>query len=397
MELAMVPQDLIIKLLIISIAAVLAPILSEQLRWFRVPSVVFELILGVLIGPQVLDLVDPLFQINILAKIGLVLLMFLAGYEIDLNKIKGSPLIMASYGWLMSLALALGITVLLTDVGITKHVAIVSLALTTTAFGTLLPILQDAKIFETKLGPFVLAVGTLGEFGPIVVISLLFAVTEPLLTLVFFFLFIVVGVAAAFFAIKMHHSKALLFVRRHLNMSDQLPVRVSMCFILILVSFAIKLELDVLLGAFSAGIVLHLCTQKRDMKAIESKLHAIGFGFLIPLFFIVSGIKLDLYALVSVDCILRMVFFLVCMLIVRGVPAFIFYRKTLTYPEQQALAFFSATGLPLIVVITTLGTASGHMLAVNAVSLVGAGVLSVFLFPILGLNTLRHVKNITIR
>ena len=209
MELAMVPQDLIIKLLIISIAAVLAPILSEQLRWFRVPSVVFELILGVLIGPQVLDLVDPLFQINILAKIGLVLLMFLAGYEIDLNKIKGSPLIMASYGWLMSLALALGITVLLTDVGITKHVAIVSLALTTTAFGTLLPILQDAKIFETKLGPFVLAVGTLGEFGPIVVISLLFAVTEPLLTLVFFFLFIVVGVAAAFFAIKMHHSKAL--------------------------------------------------------------------------------------------------------------------------------------------------------------------------------------------
>lgn len=385
-----IPELLGIKLLIISVAAVLAPILSEQLRWFRVPSVVFELILGVVIGPQVLSLVQPNFQINSLAKIGLVLLMFLAGYEIDIKKIRGLPLTLASYSWITSVFIALGLAFIMMAIGLTLNVVIITLALTTTALGTLLPILQDSNIFETKIGSFVLASGTLGEFGPIVFISLLFAATQPIMTFVFMLIFIVTGVAAAFFAIKAHHSKALLFIRRHLHMSDQLPVRVSICLIFALACLAIKLDLDVLLGAFSAGIVVHLFTQQRDMKTINSKLKAVGYGFLIPLFFIVSGIKLDICALASVDAILRMIFFLACMLIVRGLPVFIFYRKVLTPPEQRALAFFSATGLPLIVVITTLGTINGSMAPVNAVSLVGAGVLSVFLFPILGLKWLHQ-------
>lgn len=249
------PHVLAIKLLIIAFIALIAPILAAQFKHFRMPSVVYEIILGVIIGPQVLNLVQPVFQITALAKIGLVLLIFLAGYEIDPVEIKGKPLILASYSWLGSLVIASILAVILLYLGISIHYFIVPLALTTTAFGTLLPILQDANIFKQRLGPYILATGTLGEFGPIVIISMLFSASKPI-AFIFLTIFLIIGILSAFLIIKLHSSSALNFVKSRLHMSDQLPVRLSMLIILILVCFTMKLDLDVLLGAFSAGILL---------------------------------------------------------------------------------------------------------------------------------------------
>jgi len=137
-----ITDSLSIKLLIISMASVLAPILTEQIKRVHVPCIIFEILLGIIIGPHVLDIVQPLPQINMLATIGLTLLMFLAGYEIELQSIKGRPLNLAIMSWFMSLAIALCIAFVLVDENVVLNTTIISLALTTTAFGVLLPTLR---------------------------------------------------------------------------------------------------------------------------------------------------------------------------------------------------------------------------------------------------------------
>lgn len=124
---------------------------------------------------------------------------------------------------------------------------------------------------------------------------------------------------------------------------------------------------------------------------IESKLEAIGFGFLIPIFFIVSGTHFDLHIFfVKPSTILRLLVFLALMLVVRGGPALLLYRRVLPQVQRVPLALFSATGLPLIVVITAIGTAEGRILPENAAALVGAGMVSVLIFPAAGLRMLRN-------
>ena len=179
-------------------------------------------------------------------------------------------------------------------------------------------------------------------------------------------------------------------LNRHLESSAQLPVRVSLLFVVLLVLLAQALGLDVLLGAFAAGIVVRVVSASSESTAIKTKLEAIGFGFVIPIFFVVSGIQFDLHVFVQHPVSLwRVPVFLVLMLVARGAPVYLLYRKQLAGPQRLPMAFFSATGLPLIVVITSIAVAEGRMLEVNAASLVAAGMLSVMLFPAIGLGTLR--------
>jgi Kef-type K+ transport system membrane component KefB len=207
-------------------------------------------------------------------------------------------------------------------------------------------------------------------------------------------LFVATATAAALLATRARPPKMVALLRRHLHSSAQLPVRVSVLLVLLLVYLAYELGLDVLLGAFSAGVVVKLFTAGEDRVAIESKLQAIGFGFLIPIFFVVSGIKFDLHLLLhQPSALLRLALFLVLMLVLRGLPALILYRRDLSRVERFPLALFSATGLPLIVVITTLGTSENRMLPVNAAALVGAGLLSVVLFPSVGMRLLQRTPD----
>jgi len=213
--------------------------------------------------------------------------------------------------------------------------------------------------------------------------------SEPWITILFFTIFVMIIVVSAIFVAKIQHLQTIKFVRQHLHLSDQLPVRMSIFLIFFLVGLTIKLKLNVLLGAFSAGILVRLFISPKDKVAVESKLKAIGFGFLIPLFFIVTGIHFDLHSLASLNAMWRVLGFFVCLLIVRGVPVFLVYRGLIELPEQKALAFFSATGLPLIVAITQLGLMTHKIQPINAAALIGAGMLSVLVFPILGLHSLK--------
>jgi Kef-type K+ transport system membrane component KefB len=379
-------------LVLVAVAAVVAPILAELSRGLRVPSVVIELLLGILMGPFVLNIAHPNGVITALSDMGLTFLMFMAGFELDLKRIKGSPLNLGVLGWFVSLGIALAFAFALVSSGLALDTLVVGLALTTTALGTLLPILGDAGVLTSPFGAYVVGIGTAGEFGPVVAVAVLLTQKDPRITIPLLLGFVVIAVVTALLAMRAHPPKLVALLRRHLHTSSQLPVRVCVLLVLLLVYLAFELGLDVLLGAFAAGIVVRLFTRGDDSEVIESKLEAIGFGFLIPVFFVVSGVHFDLHILLTrPSALLRLALFLALMLIVRGTPVVLLYRRVLSRAERVPLVFLSATGLPLIVVITTIGTSEGRMLPENAAALVGAGMLSVLLFPALSLSQLRKL------
>ncbi len=377
-------------LVLIGIAAVLAPIVAEWSRRFvAVPEVVIQILFGIILGPYVLDLAHPNGLVTSLADFGLTYLMFLAGTELDLSTMRQGHLGRAAGSWGASLALALGVGVFLHATGLVLDHTVVALCLTTTALGTLLPILHDAGVLRTPVGPSILSVGAVGEFGPIVAVAVLLTNRNAGLTFLLLGLFVAVAVIVALLATQPHPPRFIALMRRHLHSTAQLPVRISVLLVILLVYLAEELSLDVLLGAFAAGVVVRLFIKGEDSAPITSKLEAIGFGFLIPIFFIDSGIKFDLHALIHMPKVLLLVpMFTVTFLLTRALPTWAFFRGVVTNVEARTLAILSATGLPLIVVITTLGVSEHRMKPQNAAALVAAGMLSVLIYPLIGLRWL---------
>ena len=225
-------------LVLIGVVAVISPILAELTGRLAIPDVVFEIILGILIGPAVLGLAHPDSVIVALEDIGLSYLMFLAGLELDLQRIRGRSLELAATGWIISLALALVIASVLTLIGTVLDAIVIGLALTTTALGTLLPILRDAGLFEGRFGARIMAIGSVGEFAPILAIAVLLDHRNPETTSVLLLLFTVVAVTAVLVAARPHPPKLIQFLHRHVHSSAQLPIRISMLLIISLVILA---------------------------------------------------------------------------------------------------------------------------------------------------------------
>jgi Kef-type K+ transport system membrane component KefB len=367
-------------------AAAAAPLLAllaqRPIRSLVVPVVVVELLLGVLIGPEGLQLAELGDVLEFLGQLGLGFLFFFAGYEIRFELIRGSPLRLGVLGWIVSLVLAYSLAGVLEATGVVISGLLTGSAMTTTALGTLIPVMRDAEALSTRLGRFVLGAGAMGEFGPVLIVTLLLSTQSDTATQALLLCaFVAIALAAAAIssgAIGRHYQ----FLERSLETSAQLPVRLTVLLLFALVVIANDLGLDVILGAFAAGAIVQLSLRGREAERFESKLDAVGFGLLIPFFFVTSGMALDLDALTeSVGAALKLPLFLALFLVVRGLPALLLYRRELPSGERISLALFSATQLPLVVAITHIGVDQGHMRASTAAALVGAGVLSVLIFP----------------
>ncbi|MCL4287091.1 MAG: cation:proton antiporter [Thermoleophilia bacterium] len=382
----MVDVDTASFLVIGSTAALAATLVTFGGRWVFVPVVVLELLLGIAIGPDALGLAEADEFITFFSNLGLGMLFFFAGYEIDFDRIRGVPLRLALVGWLVSLVLAYAIAGLLAVAGLVISMVFVGSAMATTAIGTLIPILDDAGELRTRFGTYLLAAGAVGEFGPILLITILFSTDTPLTSGAILILFVVIAVFAAVFAVRFV-GIGWEKIEGAMETSAQLPVRVSVVLVFALAYLASDLGLDLLLGGFVAGIITRMALRGREVTIFESKLSAIGYGFLIPFFFVVSGITFDVSALVADPrrAVLVPIFFLL-FLVVRGAPALLLYRNALLRRDRAALAFFSSTELPLVVAITTIAVAEGHMRATTSAALVGAAVLSTAVYPLLGLR-----------
>ncbi|MGI8714097.1 MAG: cation:proton antiporter [Solirubrobacteraceae bacterium] len=324
--------------------------------------------------------------ISFFSDLGLALLFFFAGYEIDPSQIRGQPLRLALIGWLLSLVLAYAFAGVLALVGVVVSALYTGSALTTTAIGTLIPILSDSGELRSRFGAFMLAAGAVVEFGPVLVITLILSAQGTLHNALILLAFVAVAVLIAVATARSATWTMPLF-ERTLESSSQLAVRWILVLIFALVVLAFHLGLDLLLGGFAAGVIARHALGSRDARVFDSKLTAIAFGAFVPFFFVVSGMRLDLPALfASIGSVAKMLLFFVLFLVVRGLPALLLYRRVMVRRDRLALALMSSTQLPLVLAITALATASGHMRASTAAALVGGAVLSTLFFPVLGLR-----------
>lgn len=369
----------------IVVAAALAAITVAAVpKRFAPPVVVLELALGIAIGPEVLGLAQKDDFVDFFADLGLGMLFFFAGYEIDFERIKGRPVKLGLLGWLLSVALAYAIGGLLVATGVVLSTLFVGSAMATTAIGTLIPILRDSGELKTRFGTYLLAAGGAAEFGPILLVTLVLSTTNPLHEAVILLGFVALALALALISVR-YAWRGWPLLERTLEASGQLAVRITVVLIFGLVLLAGELGLDILLGGFVAGMITRLALKGQELTVFESKLTAIGFGFFVPFFFVASGIAFDLEALGSVGALAKLALFFVLFLVVRGAPAMLLYRGVLKARDRAALAFYSATELPLVVAITTIATEQGHMKSSTAAGLVGAAMLSTLIYPFVGM------------
>lgn len=377
--------------LVVMTIGVIAPLLAEIPKGFRMPTVVLEMVLGIAVGPHLLGLVKAGGLLAWMGNtLGLAALFFSAGMELDVERVRGRPLSLAGCGWLLSLVLGLAVAGLLYVLEIIRAPLMVAVALTTTAVGTLLPILRDDGELETEFGRLILAAGTMGEFGPIVFTSI--ALTSrhgPWTEIGFVVALIAVTFLAAFVALRVRSPGIIELLSRTMHSSTQLPVRISTLLIAFLFVLSETFGLEAVLGAFAAGMVFRIATKGESGKLMRQKIDAVCFGFLVPFFFVTSGINFDLGMLMrNGETMLLIPIFLVMFLVARGTPVLL-YRNYLSKGDRLPFALYASTALPMVVAITHVGVGTGRMQADIAAALVGAAILSVLLFPAIagGLRT----------
>ncbi len=378
------------SLVAVAVVALVAPVVLGVVPRLRVPQVVLLLGGGMLIGPHALGLGAPA-DVQVLADVGLGFVFLLAGYEVDPRLFRQDAGRRAIAAWLVSLALALGVVGGLAAVGIVRAFFPVALALTTTALGTLLPVLRDNGMLRGRLGRNLLAAGAVGELFPVLAIALFLGTQSRFVALLS-----LAGVGALALLLSLGGrvvrpgSRLARVIETGQHETAQITLRGTVLLLLALIAVTDRFHLDAVLGAFLAGVVLRRWVGD-GAPALESKLDAVGYGFFIPIFFVYSGMSLDLDAIREAP--LRLLLFFGLMLALRGLPALAVYRGVATLRERVQIGLITATALPLLVALTEIGVRNGTMLRENASGLVGAGVLTVLVLPALAVVLFRPQRS----
>jgi len=381
-----VNQELL-TLVLVSLLAVLAPLIARGLdHWVRIPIVVFELVLGILVGPSLLGWAVPSDFVGVLSEFGLAMLFFVAGTEIDFTSLRGRTGRRSIGGWLLSLGIGLGVGFILMP---HEGAVVIGVALASTALGTLLPILRDNNELRTPFGKAVGAIGAVGEFGPLIAISLFLGGRSLGLAAVVLAVFALIAAGAIVAALRLPHGALHSFVNSSLHTSGQFALRVVLLILTLLVAVSVVLDLDMLLGAFVAGMVWRLMMRdaaEPDREVVESKIEALAFGFLVPIFFIHTGLTFDLASLLAQPALLSLVpLAALALFVVRGLPSMLSAPEGSSTKDRWSIAFLGATGLPIIVAVTTIGVEDKLIPATTATILVAGGMLSVLLYPLIGM------------
>ena len=365
------------SLLVVSVVSALAPFVCALLHRLHLPQVVVLIVGGVVVGPEVLDLAKPA-SLELIANVGLGFLFLLAGYELELGLFRERGGRLAVVAWCITAGVAVLVTGLLAYVGFIEAYVPVAIGLTTTAFGALLPILRDHDMLGGRFGRYILPAGAVGEFLPIVGIAVFLSANGRLLGLVSLLSMLLVAVLFSLLPRVQLLSRFSAVSSAGEHETSQTTLRLTVALLFALLVVANDFGLDVVLGAFLAGVVLRRWAPG-DVDSLEEKLDAVGYGFFIPVFFVTSGMGLDLQSIAENP--LRLLVFFGLLLAVRGLPALFLYRRDLVLRERLQMMLLTATALPLLVALAEIGLSTGHMLPENAAALVGAGVLSVVVFP----------------
>jgi Kef-type K+ transport system membrane component KefB len=387
------PRSFVLVLAASSVAAIAARIDQRVV----LPSVVLEIALGVLLGPQVLGWVDPDPYLRSFADLGLCALFFFAGLEVVQRKVQPGLLARGSVAWLVSLVLGIALGYTLEAAGLGATGWLVGIALSTTSLGMLVPILSDAGLLGFPLGRSVLGAGVAGEFWPIVVISVaLTGAYGPQVELLLLAAFGILALGTAAAALRARPPRIVEILRETLDSTSLAAVRLAILVLAALVLIARDVGFDFILGAFTAGLVVGLVLDSPEGRTVRIRLEGIGYGLLIPVYFVTTGLSFDLDGLLTPRGALLTVLFAVLMLVVHSLAAFVLGSAS-SMRSAASVALFAATGLPLIVATVSIGTARGTIDADVAAALVGAGMVSVLLFPVIAMRAARDGAAMTAR
>ena len=383
------------NLVVVLAVAAAVPLILSAVPKVPVPGPVLEIVAGIVLGPAVLNLVKPDQAVKLVSTIGLAFLLFLAGLEIDVRHFRGPRARLAALGFGLSAVLALGISGVLHAAGVVESTLLVGIIFIATSLGMIIPILKDAGAAERPVGQFAIAGASLGEVGSVVLLSLFFSgrAASIGLKLLLLLLLAVLIILVVFATTRIERSMWITGVMNRLaDTSAQIRIRLSVLLVVGLGALATHLGFEAILGAFIAGGILRMVDADAEHKhpLFHPKLDGIGYGFLIPAFFVTSGLTFNLSVLFSsASTLLRVPLFLLVLLIVRGLPA-VLYRSALgSTRDVVAVGLLQATSLPFIVAATTIGLQLHAIRPANAAALVAAGLFSVIIFPIISLQLLR--------
>jgi Kef-type K+ transport system membrane component KefB len=389
------------NLLIVVAVAFAAPFLLGLRPSLRLPSVVLEIIAGIVVGPSVLGIAEIDQSLDVIALVGLAFVLFLAGLEIEFDKLRGQVLRLTALGFAVSFGIALIVALGLQAGGLIETPLLVAIILCATSLGVLIPVLKDAGEIESTFGQLVIAAASVADFGAIILLSIFFSgeggTGSTLLLLGSLFVLAAVVYGAARGAGRSMRIRADLL--RLQDTTAQIRVRAALVLFVGFAAIAEELGLEVILGTFIAGAVLGLVDRDEVMTHpdFRRKLEAIGFGFFIPVFFVTTGVRFDLDALTASTRTLIMVpLFLTALFAVRALPALL-YRSVLDGRHTAVAGILQATSLPFIVAASTIGVELGLVDAAESAALIGAGLLSVLVFPLAGLVALRGSNAQTVR
>ncbi len=382
------------NLLIVMAVAFLAPLTLGLFPRLQLPSVVLEIVAGIVVGPSVLGWAEVDEAVQVMALLGLGFVLFLAGLEIEFEKLRGPLLKLTALAFALSFAIAVVVSLGLKAAGLVDTPLLVAIILCATSLGVLVPVLKDSGEIASTFGQLIIASASIADFGSIILLSIFFSgeggTGSTLLLLGALF-----ALAGVIFAVVRgaEHSMRLRedFVRLQ-DTTAQIRVRAAIVLFVGFAALADTLGLEVILGTFIAGAIVSLVDRDQVMThpGFRRKLEAVGFGFFIPAFFVTSGVRFDLDALTSsASSVLMVPVFLAALLAVRGIPALL-YRRALDGRHTTIAGIMQATSLPFIVAATAIGMDLHLIDAAGSAALIGAGLLSVLVFPLAGLLLLKR-------
>lgn len=367
-------------------AAVMAPLISWA-TGKRVPAVVLLIGAGILIGPHWLGLASTEGGVGLLKQLGLGMLFLLAGYEINPAMIRSREGRTSATTWLVCMGLSFAGACALLHPHNTSTAVVLAIAFTSTAVGTLMPIMKQQQVLHTPVGRSLLVHGAIGEIFPIFAMALLLSARSTWVTAIVLAAFFVVALVVA--AIPRTVRFLLPWTARAMVLNagatNQTVMRLVLWMLGVLMAVAAVFELDVVLGAFAAGFILRRLVPEKFGEAVEQRLDIVGYSLLIPVFFVCSGMTIDPQAVVDKPWLLCILVPLIY--VVRGLPVLIrelFFTtgsQLTNVREKIQLSLYAATALPIIAAVTEVAVESQLLSEENASLLVAAGSVTVLIFP----------------
>jgi Kef-type K+ transport system membrane component KefB len=370
--------------IIVAVIAFLAPLVRGLVPMILVPSIVLELVGGIVVGPHGIGIASSTEPVEVFSTVGLACLLFLAGREIQVDRLRGALLTTSLAGFAISFALAFASASLFHAVGLIKTPLLVAIVLVATSLSIIIVPLKDADETNSDWGQQVIAAAAIAEFGAVILLSFFYSGerTGPGTEIFHLSLFIVLAALLLFSLTRGAQLKRLTdAISRLEGTSAQIGVRGDFALIAVVAGVATQLGLETILAAFTVGVIRGMTSGHDELR--EERLDAVTLGIFIPFFFVDSGMDFNVGALFSsFSSFIRLPLFVLAVLIVRALPAII-YRSRFATRRTAAAGLLQATSLSFIVVATQIGLMLNIMYAATATALVGAGLITVMVFPAL--------------